>query len=248
MSVLYLAGRQQLSSSEWMNGALACGRWIYGGLRLATSLVGGWLKLTVKELQNLVNLMIHFKIAHLQCQSVDFTAITSTEGSEINLKECSSFLKTIELIDCKTTIRLIVRAVCDCPLLESVKTQAVFSDYPPNLDVQCHIMAKNLNKNCRFYHFDLCELTAYSAKCNKWLLPTFVDAFNGHCNFIQEIIQRNAAGWVSCRQAIYQLYLIKRHGASPLFLCLNRDVVGIIARLLYASRFTEAWCPLLKFP
>ena len=66
--------------------------------------------------------------------------------------------------------------------------------------------------------------------------------------FITKIIERNVIGWEKCRGAIYQWYLIKRYGNCAIFGFLNRDVVNLIARLVYASRFTEVWCPLLQVP
>ena len=255
MSVLYITEFRALLSPLWMHWILDRNELNYIGLRLTTEF--GYdcpdRCISANALENLVHLMVHFKIVHLQCQNVDFNAITSTEGKLINLKGCSS-LKTIELIDCTKSTRLIVRAVCDCPLLESVNTRGNIPSYMSSFDIQYQIMAKNLNKNCRLRHFAMREVTAYFTECTYSGLRIPVDnSVNenrviAYQKFIQQIIDRNSIGWINCRQAIYQLYLIKRHGNSPLFACLNRDVVNIIARLLYQSRFKEAWCPLLKFP
>lgn len=248
MSVLNLRGADQLNTKYHLIPSIWNHPNLFSTLRL-TSLHPGHqnaLVLRIDELRTLVKLMTHFKIEHLQCENIDFNVITSPDGNRVRLENCSN-LKAIEMIDCRTAVRFIVRAVCDCPLLGSVNTIARYADCPANLDIQMRIMALKLNKNYRLKHFDMCEVKEFIVRC---LTSDYSASGAEHVivyrNFIQKVIQRNAEGYTQCHDAVCQLALIKRQGNSQLFASLNRDVVGIISGLLYESRFAVDWYPLLE--
>lgn len=247
MSVMHLTGLKELDSLFWMAETLSDTSCNFDELHL-TSEFGGYLVINSSHLLSLIALMTHLRTVRLKCWNVNFQAIIPGKGN-INFITCPG-LKAIELIDCRNTVRLISQAVCDCPLLESVNTKAVHMNYPENFNAQCLIIAQNLNHNCRLRDFELCEMTDFFIYSGAWPSKNQIvhDEVVKYDGFITSVIERNVIGWEKCRDAIYQLYLIKRYGASPLFLCLNRDVVKIIARLLYQSRFTQVWCPLLELP
>ena len=247
MATLHLRGADQLNTeyhlipSIWNHPKLFC-------TLVLTSLHPGYqnaLMLRIDELRTLVKLMTHFKIEHLQCQNIDFSVITSPDGNRVSLKNCSN-LKAIEMIDCQTVVRFIVRAVCDCPMLGSVNTTAKYAYCPANLDIQMRIMALKLNKNYRLKHFDICEVKEFIDLNRTSDYSAGAEHVIVYRDFIQTVIHRNAEGYTRCHDAICQLALIKRHGNSALFISLNRDVVGIIAGLLYESRFAADWYPSLK--
>jgi hypothetical protein len=245
MSVLTLQGTKELNSLMCLTRKLESISGPIVGLILASvNLDMQFLDLNHGQFQALISILEKLNIVHLQCQSVRFSSAKLVEGERnISLKACQS-LRTIKMIDCRDTTRFIARAVCDCPQLESVNTEAEHPDYRANLDTQLRIMALKLNSNFRLRHFAICDvLVALKEDGN---LPSWNQAITGYQSVIREIIDRNTIGLQKCRQAIYHIFLIKRHSASPLFACLNGDLVKIIARLLYASRFTEAWYPLLK--
>jgi hypothetical protein len=207
-----------------------------------------FLQLNHDQLQTLISLLEELNIVHLQCQKVRFSSAKLVQGERnISLKDCRS-LRTIKMIDCRDTVRSLVRAVCDCPQLQRINTESQRPHYRTNLDIELHLMILKLNSNFSLQHFTLCEVGAALkgggdsfSGCAAW-----TQAIVHYTSIICQIVERNAIGLEKCRRAIYQVLLIKRHGKSPLFACLNKDIVKIIAKLVYNSRFTEAWYPSLQ--
>jgi hypothetical protein len=59
-------------------------------------------------------------------------------------------------------------------------------------------------------------------------------------------LKRNRDGIAKCRDAIYQLMLIKKYAPENPFKVLNRDVMLIIAKMLYVTIGTKVWCQSAK--
>ena len=59
---------------------------------------------------------------------------------------------------------------------------------------------------------------------------------------ILESLTRNQRGYSNCRAAIWQLFLIKRYSPENPFKHLNKDVITLIAQLLYDTIGTSVWC------
>lgn len=239
MSILHLKGADQLNAEYHLIPSIWTPSKPFSTLTL-TSLNPGYqnaLILRIDELRTLVKLMSHFKIEHLQCENIDFNVITSTEGNRVRLENCSN-LKAIEMTDCRTAVRFIVRAVCDCPMLGSVNTTARRADYPANFDIQMRIMSLKLTKNYRLKHFSMCEMKAFIENHST---SSYASEAKQISDFIAKVIHRNAEGYTRCYEAVCQLALIKRHGDCPLFKCLNPDMMKLITELLYQSRFETEW-------
>ena len=58
---------------------------------------------------------------------------------------------------------------------------------------------------------------------------------------MQGLFLRNQNGCQKCSAAIYQLLLIKRYRPDSVFRFINKDVVMIIAKLIYKTMGTAAW-------
>lgn len=58
---------------------------------------------------------------------------------------------------------------------------------------------------------------------------------------ISECLERNRKGQQKCRTAIYQLFLIEGFAVGDPFKALNRDVLRIIAKMLYSTIGTKIW-------
>ena len=59
---------------------------------------------------------------------------------------------------------------------------------------------------------------------------------------ITNYVKRNVAGRQRCRDVIYTLFLIKYYSLNNVFRLMDKHVLMVIARHLYASIGTKCWC------
>lgn len=68
--------------------------------------------------------------------------------------------------------------------------------------------------------------------------------FTSYKKAVKVHLERNQGGLQKCRDAVYQLFLIKRYRPDSVFRFVALDVVKIIARMVYASNQSnpKLWC------
>jgi hypothetical protein len=67
-------------------------------------------------------------------------------------------------------------------------------------------------------------------------------ALKNYQKTVKAVLTRNHAGYVRCRDSIYQIFLIKRFTTGSVFDIIGIDVVRIIAKMLYSTIGTKPWC------
>jgi hypothetical protein len=186
----------------------------------------------------------------LRCKTLTFIRV-AFNLEKTRFKGCLDYLENINLNGCRGIIAFLPK------MLEHCRKLITFSETEPgkrpergtvwhrirHITKPLEDLEKALKVNYR--------LTKFESLTLKLEIPVLMKAgiraeerkvLNGYEKIVGMVLQRNHHGYVRCRMVIYQLFLIKRHRPDSVFRFINRDIVMIIAKMLYATIGTKIWC------
>jgi hypothetical protein len=207
----------------------------------------------VDSLPWIINLVSTKKIKVLRCLKVDLNQPRT--GNIIH--ENISSLKSATFTSCANTGAVMTYLLVHCSLLQELEERG------PKLSILNHSNSNRevfnittsirtmLAENYRLkkFHYDRLEARVvefptiplpdgdYGAEMQE-KFATLVNRQKGIFGFLE----RNRRGYDKCRRAVYQLLLIKRFASENPFRLLNRDVMLMIAKMVYATIGTKVWC------
>lgn len=190
-------------------------------------------------------------IGKIRCRNLTFIRCNFTFDTEYAIKGRFDFLETLRLVTCRNVITFIPRIMKTCLQLvafsesESESRASVGHDWYRAVAVAGNLILlhASLRLNYRILEFESSTLDEEIPLLMKAGVRTEQrKVLKDHERNLGKLLWRNHDGYQKCRSAIYQLFLIKKHRLDSVFRFVNRDVVKIIARLLYESIGTKIWC------
>ena len=202
------------------------------------------IELAKKHQVYLMRILSILKVRRLRCVNVKFTripigALKYPCLKEVILHDCVNVEFFLEHIAPGVRdLEVFIETRSDPIVMHSVELQHRISNAICNL-------AGQLETNYKLRGFEYSKagtLAALDTSASNKLEAATSDTVKASLVVIKQIVERNVNGYDKCRSAIRQLFLIKRYAPENPFKNLNRDVVMIIAKLIYGTIGTKVWC------
>lgn len=193
------------------------------------------MQLSEYDIYNLCDLIEVLKIKQLTMIRVNF------DHFDYRWVDCEN-LEKLSFKDCRYTSGFMIQLLTcayDVESASDVSDCNITPDDLSNLFVVERVqkLCTYIQRNRRLMVFSCSEFDLTLLESNSAKHPRFHAAMRQ----LDGYIDRNVHAAKKCRQAIYQLFLIKYYSKENVFKSLSRDTLMIIAKLLHATMFTAAW-------
>jgi hypothetical protein len=216
---------------------------------------------SASDLRQLFDVIGRWKLRRLRCVRVDFEALADNYNLCRYITDACKSLETVQLEGCGTATALVELVHINLPYIRVIHTRMSNSHdthYPNMFGEYIRCITNCLESNYSLTTFSMCEFDLYMKHCIELADMSYKQITGAKPEIEQEnrqkcdraksierklasFTKRNKAGRKKCRQAIYQLFLIKHYAPENPFKMIDRGVVMIIAKMLHDTTGTKVW-------